>query len=490
MSDEQNPWHHDGKVPESLAPSTERPLAQILWRRLLSYEPRRYQLILGPRRVGKTTVLYQTVRHLLDNGIEPGRIWWLRLDHPLLIGLDLGRFTRKVLEISGGTVDRPAYLMLDELVYGQSWDLWLKTFHDERWPIRVAATSSATADLRNRRLESGVGRWTEQYLSPYGFGEFCEMTGRLPHPYSTAGETLGETLCSLPPGQATSPELDALRRIFLLVGGFPELLIGLVADITSASKDGEDNEPYELTLLLKAQQELRRDAVERTIYKDIPQSFGVDSPLLLERLLYVLAGQITGLLSPSNISREIGLSQATFERYLSYLERSYLIFTLPSYSGSEGTVQKRGRKLYFVDGAIRTAALQRGMASLHDPTEQGPLLENLAATSLRTLADQSGIRLYYWRDGKHEVDLVFDDPRGPLAFEIGASSDHSRSGLLALTERHERFRGRSYVVAPRAAIAAPESTATGVGALSLDAFLLAVSAQSHQALARSVGVTI
>lgn len=38
-------------------------------------------------------------------------------------------------------------------------DLWFKTFYDERWPVRIAATSSATAALRDRRTESGVGRW-------------------------------------------------------------------------------------------------------------------------------------------------------------------------------------------------------------------------------------------------------------------------------------------------------------------------------------------
>jgi hypothetical protein len=43
---------------------------------------------------------------------------------------------------------------------------------------------------------------------------------------------------------------------------------------------------------------LRNDAVERAVYQDIPQSFGVGNPMMLERLLYILAAQITGVLSP------------------------------------------------------------------------------------------------------------------------------------------------------------------------------------------------
>src|SRR4051812_34301185 len=82
---EQNPWHTTGKVPEVWAPRVERPLAKCLWKRLLTNEPRRFELILGPRRVGKTTSMYQTVRHLLTQGVEQNRLWWLRLDHPILM---------------------------------------------------------------------------------------------------------------------------------------------------------------------------------------------------------------------------------------------------------------------------------------------------------------------------------------------------------------------------------------------------------------------
>lgn len=70
---------------------------------------------------------------------------------------------------------------------------------------------------------------------------------------------------------------------------------------------------------------LRNDAVERAVYQDIPQSFGVGNPMMLERLLYVLAAQITGVLSPSHICSELGLSLPTLDRYLSCLERALLV---------------------------------------------------------------------------------------------------------------------------------------------------------------------
>ena len=324
---EQNPWHLSGQVPASLAPPIERPLGQLLWKRLIHDAPRRFQLILGPRRVGKTTVLYQTVRHLLGDRIQPSRVWWLRLDHPLLLQQSLGDLVRMIVTTAGASEERPVYLMLDEVVYAKDWDLWLKTFYDERWPVRVAATSSATAALRGRRLESGVGRWEEQHLTPYLIPEFLELS-RTPIAPTPAGATLRETIHGLP-RQGLGPEIDAARRLLTLTGGFPELL----TSVWASDQDLGD-------VLLRSQQVLRDDAVERTLYKDIPQSFGVDNPMMLERLLYVLAGQMAGVLKPSNITSDLGISQPTFDRYLSYLEQAFLVFTLPNYSGSESSVQR------------------------------------------------------------------------------------------------------------------------------------------------------
>lgn len=473
--DEQNPWQRTGQVPTTLARTVERPLAKLLWQRLHDDDPHRFQLVLGPRRVGKTTALYQTVRHLLAADVVASRIWWLRLDHPLLLQESLGDLVRAVLDTSQASSAAPVFLMLDELVYTDRWDLWLKTFFDDQWPVRIAATSSATAALRERRLESGVGRWSEQHLTPYLFTEFLALVEQ-DRPVEV-GDTLADSLAGLRQGQRADVDVAAWRRLFMLVGGFPELL-------TAARDRPDEDEP---SRLLESQQVLRADAVERAIYKDIPQSFGVDNPMMLERLLYVLAAQITGLLSPSNICSDLGLSQPTFDRYLSYLEQAFLVFTLPNYSGREATVQKRGRKLYFVDGAIRNAALQRGLAPLDNPTELGALLENLVAATLRSLALHTGVRLYHWRDGKHEVDLVFDHPDQPLAFEIGLSPDHSRAGITALAETHSRFKGRCYVVTPQTTVALPESTASGVGMLPLDLFLQVVGAQAEAALAASLG---
>ena len=100
--------------------------------------------------------MYQTVRHLLNNKIPPHKIQWVRFDHPVLMSLDLDFVVKKAMALSQASNEKPLYLFVDELVYAEHWDKWLKTFYDEHWPVRIIASSSAAAALQ-KGTESGIG---------------------------------------------------------------------------------------------------------------------------------------------------------------------------------------------------------------------------------------------------------------------------------------------------------------------------------------------
>jgi predicted AAA+ superfamily ATPase len=138
-------------------------------------------------------------------------------------------------------------------------------------------------------------------------------------------------------------------------------------------------------------------------------------------------------------------------------------------------------------GAIRNAALQRGLAPLTDPIELDALIENLAAAALYVLGTHTGTRVHYWRDRKHQVDLVFDHPTDPMAFEIGSSPRHPVSGLREFSAQFPRFAGRCYLVTPESVLLRPRQTSTGIGTMSLEHFLLAAGRQTETALAQRLG---
>lgn len=464
----QNPWHMLGSVPKELSPPTYRPLAKVLWQAVVSDKPPRHQLILGPRRVGKTTVMYQTVSQLIEREeVQPERLWWLRLDHPLLMDWDLGDLVRQISELSRATTKKPAYIFLDELTYADKWDLWLKTFYDEKWPIRLVGTTSATAAMRERGTESGVGRWDEHYLAPYLFTEYLDLRQE-DHQRVTCQPTLGQTISGLIASKDRDFGLRELRRQFLLTGGFPELLL-------------EKRQSDEASELLRSQRVLRSDAIEKAVYKDIPQAFKIEDPTKLERLLYILAGQMSGIVSPNTISADLSVATATVERYIGYLERAFIVFTLPNYSTSEETIQRRGKKLFFVDGAVRNAALLRGIAPISDPQEMGLLVENMAASHLRALAYQEDVRLYHWKQkAKCEVDFVYDHPDDPLAFEVTGADSHTQKGIVSFQDKFPKFRGSCYVVSESREVSNP--TIDAPGRLPLDLFFLLVGRQEQYAL--------
>ena len=546
---EQNPWWKELSVPNHLAPLTERPLAKHLWKYILSSSLKRHLIILGPRRVGKTTVMYQTVRHLLNNQIPPDKIQWVRLDHPLFMPFDLGSIVKEAIELARATKEKPLYLFLDELVYAENWDKWLKTFYDEHWPIHIIASSSATAALQKGK-ESGVGRWEEFYLTPYLLTELLQLYDKnIKFPTYKKEQCLHNTIESLFKSLShTQLNFENERKLLISLGGFPEFLAGKKREeekfLESIEKDiekrlAESPEILEIkrhiqnlqtedmqiinakhipeieekiskmkkdtiskfkkiyikqtidnflvkedSYFRKAQQILRSDAIERAVYKDIPQSYRIDNPITLERLLYVLAGQITGLLSPKGISKDISqVSTLTLERYLNYLIQTYLVFTLSNYDNNERNVQRRQRKAYFVDVAIRNAALLKEQDQIfNDLSELGKLQENLVASHLYHLGKQSGIRLYHWKRGKHEVDFIYDDPVHPMAFEIGMSKNHSRSGLKKFLEENSKFHKGAYYVAPGLQFLSAEDSSSGVGELPLDLLLLATGLQQDKSL--------
>lgn len=467
---DQNPWHELGRVPASLALPARRSLADRLWRRLLAESPRRYQVVLGPRRVGKTVGMHQTIQALIEADVAPDRLWFLRMDHPLLMDYQLNGWATSLLRRYGGSTDNPLYLFLDEINYSPRWDRWLKTFYDEQWPLRIVATSSSTAALRDRTVESGIGRWSEQFLMPYSFLEYLELRGLLDRELEVSQDLVG-TIRSAIAGPLPGAQISDARSLYLLVGGFPELLI-----------DGRAEEPLEAAVM-RSQQVLRSEAVQRVAGMDIPQVFDIKHPQVLERLVYILAGQMCGLVNVSGISNSLDISRPTVLQYLNYLEKAFLVFTLPNFSTSEETVQRQGRKAYFVDGAVRNAALQRGLAPIRDPAEIGYLVENSAASHLFGLSLQTGVRLFHWRKGRSEVDLVYDDPAGPIAFEIASGPGHSLEGLRALQKRYPQFARRSFLVSVHERRARmPDDDPQGIGRVSLEQFLLAVGAQTGQAL--------
>ena len=74
---ERNPWWASGKVPEGLVGIKRREYLGKIAERL---KDRKLLAILGIRRSGKSTLIYQSIKYLLDNGTDPKDIFYINAD--------------------------------------------------------------------------------------------------------------------------------------------------------------------------------------------------------------------------------------------------------------------------------------------------------------------------------------------------------------------------------------------------------------------------
>lgn len=489
--EQQNLWQAGVAIPPEFAPDNERYLAQNLYQWLQQNKSRHIQVILGPRRVGKTVVLYQIIRTLLADGKHPSRVFFLQLDDPDFKTTTLGNLVRYVIQVSGATATEPTYLMLDEVVAMEDWDKWLKTIYDGNWPVRIVATSSARTGLKLGQTESGLDRWREQYMLPCRLAESLKLLDALTEQMAQipVGSTLRETLGnihSLAPFEddREKNELRRHRDMLLQVGGFPEFLVASLQSNRLVHQQLFDTGERD-AFPLPHQMQLYDSIVDKSIYRDAPKFFNVNDPSSLETILYRAARQMGTQWKPTKVSNDLEVPLQTLNNYTKYLEMASLIVMLANFPGGEGKSQSRGKKLYFIDTALRNAVLRAKRSRHSSPADFGHMLENLVVSSLFSLAEQTRFRLYHWRQGKageYEVDVIYNDVNDPLAFEVGASHKHSLAGLQALINKHPQFSGSSYLVSPDVGFRPAELSHNGIGTVPLDLFLLVVDLQAAHAL--------
>lgn len=85
---------------------------------------------MGPRRVGKTVMLNQSIQKLIDSGIQSLKIIFISLDKPIYSRLDPDYLMS--LSLEAASLDSPdgCYFFFDEIQYLKEWENYLKTMVD------------------------------------------------------------------------------------------------------------------------------------------------------------------------------------------------------------------------------------------------------------------------------------------------------------------------------------------------------------------------
>ena len=155
-----------------------------------------------------------------------------------------------------------------------------------------------------------------------------------------------------------------------------------------------------------------------------------------QRFLNVAAQMNGETIEFASIARDSAVPMSTVKEYFSILEDTLLGSFLWPWDRSER--KKALPKFYFFDcGVVRS--LQNRLVDPPNPQEKGHLFETFFYNELKRLRDyyEKPDDFCFWREGKHEVDLLITGPKGPLmAFECKTSSETiSEVTLMAFRKR-------------------------------------------------------
>lgn len=365
-------------------------------------------VLMGPRRIGKTVMMYQAIQDLLDEGIDPKKILYFSLDTPIFTNISLEELIEKATEQNGTTIEG-CYIFFDEIQYLKNWEIHLKSLVDKNRSTKFIASGSAAAALRMKSVESGAGRFTDFFLPPLTFAEYIDLNG-----YDLLLEEI-EVEFGGPRKFYRATDIEELNRHFqdyINFGGFPEIAL---------NSDKVKN----------PEQVIQKDITDKVIMKDLPGLFGIENTLELQQFFNVLAYRTGEILNYKNVSEETKTDNKTVKRYIEYLESAFLIKVLHRVD----VTAKRFKNITQFKVYLTNPSLFTGLfGKIDKDDERFPHLVETAVFAQYLHREHNFLRYANWKinDNEGEVDLIQLSPNFQKAYwalEV-KWSDSPKSGKL------------------------------------------------------------
>jgi predicted AAA+ superfamily ATPase len=343
-------------------------------------------IIVGPRQVGKTTLLRQLQTELTARG---SRTIFFNLDYQTDFGYfqSHDRLLAKIKLEFGGA---PGYVFIDEIQRLLNAGLFLKGIYDLDLPYKLIVTGSGSIELKEKIKESLTGRKRMFNMLPVSFLEYTDYeTGydysdRL-HKYLHIEQTRYKTLLNE----------------YLIYGGYPRI--------------ATEKDPVE-------KRKLMDEIFSSYIEKDLVYLLHQKDPQTLVMLFGLLAARTGQLLNFSELASHCGISVALVKKYFYYFENTFSVkFIKPFYSNFNKEITKSPVP-YFLDTGLRNFLLGTYGHTLN-VNDSGYVFQNLIYVTLLTKLQWSGNTIHFWRSlDKAEVDFVINKHSAQIPVEVKYSS--------------------------------------------------------------------
>ena len=324
----------------------------------------------GIRRTGKSYMMYQQIKNLLDKGIPLSQIIYVNFEDERLLEMtseDLNTILEIGMEFAGLGI-KP-YLFLDEIQNIDGWEKFVRRIADMKYKINI--TGSNGKMLSSEIASTLGGRFVIKNIYPYSFGEYLIANGKEKNYLNPI---------------STSDRADVLSQYseYITYGAFPEL-------VEIKNKRAFLSSIYQTVYLgdIITRNKITNDFAVKLILKKIAES--IAKPLSFTRL--------------TNIVKSAGtsLGKQTVINYVGYMVDSYLIFPLTNYA-AKLVAKETSPKYYFMDTGLI------GLMLLDCKSAQ---LENLVAIEL---IRRYGIENVFYFENNVEIDFYV--PSATLAIQV------------------------------------------------------------------------
>lgn len=359
--------------------------------------------ILGPRQCGKSTLARQC---------DPGRFY---------LTLDDRTYLDVALRDPQGFIDNlPERVTIDEVQRAPELTLAIKRSVDaHRIPGRFILTGSANLLQLPRLADSLAGRMERLSLYPFTESEKESAPGRFLENWFEHGI---DTAIQGNPG----PIADTLPHR-IVAGGYPEAF---------------RRSPRRALIW-------QREYIRLIIERDLQYIADVNDGHDVRRLLEYLSHQTARLINVNATASALGHTRATIERYVSILEKLFLIHRLPAWHTNRSKRLVKTPKIHLCDSGL-TATLSGIHAGgwIKDRTRFGLLLETFVYQQFLGMASwlPDPPRFWHYRDkDKLEVAVVIEHQGSLWGVEVkaAATANHTDGkGLRRLADiAGKQFKG-------------------------------------------------
>jgi predicted AAA+ superfamily ATPase len=337
-------------------------------------------IITGPRQTGKTTLLLQLKKNLIESGCPEKRIFFFNLD--IIADLELFTSQQKFITFLKERVGKEKlFVFVDEAQRVENAGIFFKGVYDLKLPVKLVLTGSSTLEIKSGIYEPLTGRKRIFELYPFSFFEQLSYHD----PSSARLVSTGEVISSY-----TRKHVMEYLLSFANWGGYPRVAL----------------EPN-----VAEKKQILKEIFSSYIEKDIIGFLKIKNQHAFVKLVSLLASQIGQLVNIEEVSRTLRIERKTLERYLEFLEKTFVVKLIPPFFTNVRKELTKMNKIYFLDSGFRNFAL-RYFADLEIRQDRGALLENFVFSEIYK---QTDLKIHYWRTKeKAEVDFVIEDYKGTI----------------------------------------------------------------------------